>query len=78
MLITPLFIGWNNGILPEADCDFSSGSQELLIKLVAGGITLNKGKFEVHALFLTVFPEIWHCVGTLSICVVTVVFKLSL
>lgn len=57
---------------------FSSGSQEFLIKLVAGGITLNKGKFELHGLFLTVFPKIWDHVGTLSTYLVTSTFKLSL
>lgn len=78
MVITPWFIDWSNGVLPVADYDFSIGSWELLIKLGAGGITLNKEKLEVHGLFLTVFPKIWHHVVTLSICVVTWTFQLSL
>lgn len=77
-MITLWFIGWSNGVLPVADYDFSIGSWELLIKLVAGGITLNKEKLAVHGLFLTVFPKIWHHVGTLTICVVTWTFQLSL
>lgn len=56
MVITPWFIGWSNGVLPVAEHDFSVGSWGLLIKLVADGILLNKENFEVHDLFLTVFP----------------------
>lgn len=33
-----------------------------------------KRKFEVHGLFLKVFPKIWHCEGTLSICAVMSTF----
>lgn len=78
MVITAQFIGWSNGVLPVAEHDFSGGSWGLLIKLVADGILLNEENFEVHDLFLTVFPKVWHHVGTLSVCVVTRAFQLFL
>lgn len=78
MVITPWFIGWSNGVLPVAEHDFSVGSWGLLIKLVADGVLLNEENFEVHDLFLTAFPKVWHHVGTPSVCVVTWAFQLFL